>query len=339
MSWIFSHDWTIAFLVCLVAVAGIYGAVAGCNDGGNLYGGFTSGRTINAKVAIAIMLAIPFGPLLLGNHVARNLCTWMVAICAGHPISFLVIVGGAACVTLVSWKKRIPTSMTLALIGAMLGWSVASHAQAPGFNPHVFVNVMAASMLSILYGGGLAVLLYFISRRFLGPLPSATISRMSYVQYGAATVQAFAYGANDLSKVTALFMAIAIVSGLSVSAYNATLATVFAFGAFVLGFALGGERIAKSVNNATTNLRPMESMIQQLAAGGIVSAFAVLGLPVSSTQTMNGAMIGVAAGQRITSVRWKTVRELVISLAITLPLAFGIVWIAYFSMHAVGIIH
>ena len=102
--------------------AGLFGVVSGFNDGGNLMGSFTSGRVITPRVAAVLLLVALAGPVILGTAVARTVGSNVIDLRGQGPLGFAIITLSPLCVVLLSWRFGIPTSMTLALVGAMLGW-------------------------------------------------------------------------------------------------------------------------------------------------------------------------------------------------------------------------
>jgi inorganic phosphate transporter, PiT family len=112
--------------VGLLAVAGAFGLVAGFNDGGSLLASFTSGRVISPRSAVLLLLAVPLGPLIIGTAVAQTIGVSIVNLPSMGQGGFVGIVGVSMLVVLASWGLRVPTSMTLALVGAMIGWALGA---------------------------------------------------------------------------------------------------------------------------------------------------------------------------------------------------------------------
>jgi len=109
-----------------------------------------------------------------------------------------------------------------------------------------------------------------------------------------------------------------------------------AFASFACGAVIGGWRLARRVGFGIYRVRPVQAMAEQLAAGAMVAALAVGGAPVSSTQTINGALIGVGAAVRASAIRWGVVREMVASWFVTLPLALLLAGLLRYGLSASG---
>src|SRR5260370_1095989 len=297
--------------VAPLAAAGLFGLVSGFNDGGNLMASFTSGRLITPRVAAALLLFSVAGPLVIGTAVAQTVGTNVIDLRGQGELDYVLITLSSLSVVLLSWRIGIPTSMTLALVGAMLGW-VAAGGELGLIHWRGVARILLGMPISVLGGGLLALLLYAGVRRYLGGSSHASILGLARFQFATAAIQAFAYGANDMEKTVGL-----IAVGLSFP--NHGQAVVFwgptpiigAFVLFFLGAIFGGARVARRIGSGVLKVRPMQALAQQLASGGVVSVLAIAGAPVSMTQTIDGGLVGVRAAQRASSIRWGIVREIV----------------------------
>jgi inorganic phosphate transporter, PiT family len=295
--------------------------ISGFNDGGNLIGSFTSGRTISPRGAATILLACLAGPIVVGTAVADTIGRNMIDLKDQGELGFVVITLAPLIVIVLSWRVGIPSSMTLALVGAMLGWAATSSRHNP-IQWSGVARVLLGMPISVLGGGFLALLVYASIRRLLGRWSHASIIGLARWQLVTAPLQAFAYGSNDMEKTVGLlavgwsFMG----HGTSTASY-APLPIVGGFLLFYAGALVGGWRVARRVGFGVLNVRPMQALAQQLASGTVVSALALAGAPVSMTQTIDGGLVGVGAAARASSIRWGIVREMVGSWTLTLPVA------------------
>ena len=301
--------------------AGVFGLISGFNDGGNLMGSFTSGRVITPRVATLLMLPALAGPLILGTAVANTVGASVIDLRGQGSLGFALITLTPVAVVLLSWRLGIPTSMTLALVGSMLGWVLLSGERST-VNWSGVARVLLGMPISVLGGGLLALFVYWMIRRLLGTQPHAGVLRLARLQLLTASVQAFAYGANDMEKAVGL-----LAVGLAFSGFNQTLTIgglapiIGAFVLFYVGALVGGWRIASRIGYGVLKVRPMQALSQQLASGSVVATLALAGAPVSMTQTIDGGLVGVGAAQRASSIRWGIVREMLGSWVLTLPVA------------------
>ncbi len=310
--------------VAPLAAAGLFGLVAGFNDGGNLMASFTSGRIITPRMAALLLLISIAGPVLLGTAVAQTVGMNVIDLRSQGGLDFVLITLSSLAVVLLSWRFGVPTSMTLALVGAMLGW-VASSGKLDLVHWQGVARILLGIPISVLGGGLLALVLYSGVRRVLGRRSHASILGLAQLQFATAGIQAFAYGANDMQKSVGL-----IAVGMSFPnhgqpvVFSSPAPIIGAFILFFVGAVFGGWRVARRIGFGVLKVRPMQALAQQLSSGAVVSALAIAGAPVSMTQTIDGGLVGVGAALRASSIRWGIVREMVGSWLLTLPLAFAV---------------
>lgn len=320
-----------------LVAACLFGLISGFNDGGNLLASFTSGRVITPPVAAALLVVSLAGPLILGTAVARTIGTNVIDLRGQGELGFVLIILSALAVVLMSWRFGIPTSMTLALVGGMLGWVLA-----PGGHSVVkwagVARVLIGMPVSVLGGGLLALAVYWAIRRLFGTQAHAALLRVARLQLLTAAVQSFAYGANDMEKTVGLIaVAMAMANQHQEVAFSSALPIIGAFGFFYVGALVGGWRVASRIGFGVLKVRPVQALAQQVASGSVVAVLAAAGAPVSMTQTIDGGLVGVGAAQRASSVRWGIVRELLFSWLLTLPLAVAVAAALHFAVRLLGI--
>ena len=320
-----------------LVAASLFGLVSGFNDGGNLMGSFTSGRVISPRTAALLLLVSLTGPLVLGTAVAQTVGTNVIDLRAQGSLGYVLITVSPLCVVLVSLWFGIPTSMTLALVGAMLGWALIDGGSVIHWAG--VARVLIGMPISVLGGGLLAAIVYSALRRALGTRPHASLLRLARLQILTAALQAFAYGANDMEKTVGL-----LAVGISFSnqghavAFASAAPIIGAFVCFYVGAITGGSRVAGRVGLGVLKVRPTQALSQQLASGSIVATLAIAGAPVSMTQTIDGGLVGVGAALRASSVRWGIVREMLGSWLLTLPMALILAAALHLAARLMGIV-
>jgi PiT family inorganic phosphate transporter len=315
----------------------LFGLISGFNDGGNLLASFTSGRVITPPVAAVLLLVCLAGPVVLGTAVARTIGTNVIDLPGQGRLGYILIVLSPLSVVLASWRFGIPTSMTLALVGGMVGWVLASGGRSVVHWTGV-ARVLIGMPISVLGGLLLALAVYWAVRRFLGTQTHAALLQIARLQLLTAAVQAFAYGANDMEKSVGLIaVGISFVDQHHMVAFSSPLPIIGAFGFFYVGALVGGWRVASRIGFGVLKVRPVQALAQQLASGSVVAVLATAGAPVSMTQTIDGGLVGVGAAQRASSVRWGIVRELLFSWLLTLPLAVAVAAALHFAVRLLGI--
>jgi len=315
----------------------LFGLISGFNDGGNLLASFTSGRVITPPMAAVLLLVCLAGPLVLGTAVAKTIGTNVIDLRGQGELGYVLIVVSPLTVVLLSWRFGIPTSMTLALVGGMLGWVLASGGRSAVHWAGV-ARVLIGMPISVLGGGLLALAVYWAIRRFFGTQAHSALLQVARLQLLTAAVQAFAYGANDMEKSVGL-IAVGISFGNQHQqvAFSSPLPIIGAFAFFYVGALVGGWRVASRIGFGVLKVRPVQALAQQLASGTVVAVLAAAGAPVSMTQTIDGGLVGVGAAQRASSVRWGIVRELLFSWLLTLPLAVAVAAALHFAVRVFGV--
>ncbi len=320
----------------MLAVA-LFGVVSGFNDGGNLIGSFTSGTVISPRGATVVLLASLAGPILIGTAVAQTLALNVIDLRGQGELGFVLITLAPLAVVLFSWRLGIPSSMTLALVGAMLGWVLAA-AQHATIHWRGVARVLIGMPISVVAGGLLALIAYALVRRLLGRLSNSAVIGLARWQVVTASFQAFAYGSNDMEKTIGL---IAVAASFSIHAaptwFFGPAAAFSAFALFYAGALIGGWRVARRVGFGVLKVRPMQALAQQLASGTVVSALALAGAPVSMTQTIDGGLVGVGAASRASAIRWGIVREMVGSWLLTLPVSVIVAGVLHLAVRALGL--
>jgi PiT family inorganic phosphate transporter len=321
-----------------LVAASLFGLVSGFNDGGNLMGSFTSGRVISPRAAALLLLLSLAGPLVLGTAVAHTVGTNVIDLRAQGALGYVLITLSPLCVVLVSLWFGIPTSMTLALVGAMLGWALIDGGRSVIHWSGV-ARVIIGMPISVLGGGLLALLIYRGMRRFFGTRPHASLLRFARLQFFTAAVQAFAYGGNDMEKTVGLLaVGMSFPNQGHVVAFASAAPIIGAFVCFYVGAITGGSRVAGRVGLGVLKVRSTQALSQQLASGSVVACLAIAGAPVSMTQTIDGGLVGVGAALRASSVRWGIVREMLGSWLLTLPMALVVAAALHFAARLAGIV-
>ena len=320
--------------VALIPTACLYGLISGFNDGGNLLASFASGRVVTPRHGAALLLFALLGAAVLGPAVARTVGINVIDLLAQGRGAFILIVGVSVAVVLVSWRMSVPTSMTLSLVGAMLGWAIAGR--------HLSIHwsgagtVLVGMPLSVAGGALVAFGAYRTGVRILGGLPYGKVLSFARGQYATAALQSFAYGANDLGKTIGLVAVAGAMVGMPLS-FRGILPVGAAFGSFLLGTLLGGWSLAERIGFGVIRLRPVQAMSAQFGSSLVVTALAVAGAPVSTTQTIDGGLVGVGVGVRASAVRWGMVRLMVASWLVTLPLALGVAAALHLGLRLLGL--
>lgn len=308
----------------LLVVAVAFAFVNGVNDGGALLSVGLDVRTLRPLTSLLVLsVAVVVAPLVIGTAVATTLTSRLVAFDGpGGRLVLLVAVVAAVAVTWGLAGRGLPTSLTLAVVGAIAG---------SGFGSDLAVSWRTVALVLVLAAvaplAGLA--LARVVTRVAGAWPSSrTIDqRTQRWHVGAFGLQCFAYGANDGQKMLAV---LAVAAGTASSDGVPVIAWQLAVvgGAFLLGAVVGLPRVAPTLGGGVVAIHPHEAVISEFSAASVVLATGALGSPVSMTQAISGGLVGTGLSRGYARVRWGQVLRLGAAWVITLPAAFVVAAVA-----------
>lgn len=295
-------------LVLMVAVAFVF--ICGANDGGALLSlGIRHRGASGVLVLVVLALAVAVGPAVFGLGVAETFTSKLVE----GQLSFLVGTVVAIGLVLAFTWRGIPTSITLALLGAIAGAAVGLGGS-PDWARLGFVLALGAAAPFV--GMGLAFVLGRVVRR----LPINRIARWtSAVQLLAFVGQSLAYAANDGQKMFAVVATTAAVAGHPVALGGDVLVVLAIAGVFALGAAVSLRRVGRGATATLLRMRPGHVISAEVAASVAVFGTAGLGVPVSMTQATTGGLVGAALNDGPRSIRWQYAAPLAVAWAVTLP--------------------
>lgn len=284
--------------------------LAGFNDGGNLLATLLPARLRPVLLWLWLALIVSAGPFVLGTHVADTITRHIVLPATLAKVLLPALVASLL-VVLFSWWQRVPTSMSLALIGAMAGAGAA--AGLPVVWGGVF-RALVGFVLTVLLGGGLGLLTARAGMRILRRVRRVRRGvLLSLLLLLTAALEGVAYGGNDLEK------AIGLLHFQGIDWNSAILLSVLSF---ALGSVIGSWRIARTVGSQILRLRPPEALYTQIATGVSVVLAALTGIPVSTSQTVDASLLGVGTAENPRHVGWGVVRRMVAAWFLTPISAF-----------------
>src|SRR3954467_5844037 len=310
-------------LVGLIALALAFDFLNGLHDAANSIATVVSTRVLRPLTAVFWAAFFNFIALgVFGLHVAQTLGTGIIdpgAVDAGVIFGALV---GAIVWNITSWLLAFPTSSSHALIGGLLGAGVA-HA---GLSAVVWSGVIKTAfgiVLAPLCGFAMAVALVIaVSWLSVRSLPFAVDRRFRYLQLLSAALYSLGHGGNDAQKTMGV-IAILLYSGGHLSGgFNVPLWVILSCqAAMALGTLCGGWRIVRTMGSRITHLTPMQGWCAETGGAATLFTATWLGVPVSTTHTITGGIIGVGAVRRLSAVRWGVAGDIVIAWLVTMPAA------------------
>ena len=331
-------DATLAFplLIGLIGIALLFDFLNGLHDAANSIATIVSTRVLRPQYAVmwaAFFNFIAF--LFFGLHVAETLGKGIIDPAIVSPLVIFAALMGAIIWNVVTWIFGIPSSSSHALIGGLVGAGLAK----TGFDAVVWsglIKTASAIFLSPAIGFFLALILVLVvSWLFVRQTPFAVDRTFRVMQFISASLYSLGHGGNDAQKTMGIIAVLLYSQGyLGGEFYVPFWVVITCQSAMALGTLMGGWRIVHTMGSKITRLNPMQGFCAE--TGGAITLFAAtwLGIPVSTTHTITGAIIGVGAARRVSAVRWGLAGNIVIAWIVTLPSAAIISALFYLTFNA-----
>jgi PiT family inorganic phosphate transporter len=308
-------------LVALIVVALAFDFLNGLHDAANSIATIVSTRVLRPIYAVfwaAFFNFIAF--LVFGLHVAATIGTGLIA---PELVDGRVIFGalmGAISWNLITWWGGIPSSSSHALIGGLVGAGCAKAGLAAVVWPGL-LKTGAAIFLSPLTGFILALLLVLtVSWVFVRTLPLAVDNFFRSAQFVSASLYSLGHGGNDAQKTMGIIAVLLYSQGHLGAEFHVPFWVVITCqAAMALGTLMGGWRIVHTMGSKITRLTPVQGFCAE--TGGAITLFMAteLGIPVSTTHTITGSIVGVGAARKVSAVRWNIAGSILVAWIVTLP--------------------
>jgi PiT family inorganic phosphate transporter len=316
----------------VVAVALAFDFVNGFHDAANSIATVVSTRVLSPRFAVAWAAFFNFAAFLVfGTHVASTIANDVVdqqVISIGLIFAALV---GAIAWNLITFFLGLPTSSSHALIGGMAGAAVAK----AGFGVLVWEGLRTIAVFIVLAPlAGLAASFIIMMVVLWSVHRSKKVERVNRgfrsLQLVSAGAYSLGHGANDAQKTMGVILALLIATGEVGKSSDVPLWVVLAsHTAIALGTLTGGWRIVKTMGSKLTRLKPVGGVCAESAAAGMLFFTSAQGIPVSTTHTITGGIVGVGASQRLAAVRWGVAGRVVWAWVFTIPGAALVAALAY----------
>jgi len=319
-------------LVSIVAVALAFDFFNGFHDAANSIATVVSTRVLSPRLAVAWAAFFNFAAFLIfGTAVASTIAKDVVdQSVLTNAVIFAGLVG-AIVWDVITWYLGLPTSSSHALVGGMAGAAVASagwQALIASGLQKIAVFIVLSPIIGLLLGFTILVLVYWAFYRY------KKVHRLNRgfrrAQLVSAAAFSLGHGANDAQKTMGVILALLIANGVVAKTASVPLWVVLsAHTAIGLGTLFGGWRIVHTMGSRITKLNPVSGMSAELAAALTLFFTAHAGIPVSTTHTITGAIVGVGTTQRLGAVRWGIAGRVVWAWVLTIPGAFVVAWLVF----------
>lgn len=325
------------FLVFLIGLALLFDFLNGLHDAANSIATVVSTRVLRPEYAVAWAAFFNFiAFLFFGLHVATTVGKGIVA---PGLIDAYVVGGalmGAIVWNVVTWRWGIPSSSSHALVGGLVGAAIAKGGLGAVMWSSI-ATIAEFTVLSPLVGFLLSLLLVFLaSWAMCRTTPHAADRRFRWLQLASSAMFSLGHGGNDAQKAMGVIAVLLFSQGMLGPEFHVPFWVVISCQAAMgLGTLLGGWKIVKTMGSRITELKPMGGTCAE--TGGALALFGAtwLGIPVSTTHTITGCIMGVGAARRTSAVRWGVARRIAMAWVVTLP-ASGLMgalgyWMLYLS--------
>ncbi len=306
-------------LILVIILAVVFDFLNGVHDSSNIVATMIASRAFTPRAALALTATAEFsGPFLFGVTVATTIGD---EIAQANVLNLDVIVAclfGAIMWNLLTWFLGIPSSSSHALIGGMVG-AVVTGAGFGALKLHglqkVLIALIASPLIGFAVGFMITRLIYFLARN-----ATPDVNRFfKKGQFVTALGMAFSHGTNDAQKTMGIITLSLVIGGYLTEFRVPFWVIGISAGAIALGTALGGWRLIRTLGGKFFKIRPVHSFSTQLSSGIVILTASVFGLPVSTSQVVSSAIIGVGSSERFGKVRWSVAQEIVTAWFITIP--------------------
>ena len=308
-------------IIAVIALALLFDFLNGIHDSSNIVATIISSRALSPRVALGMTALADFlGPLIFGVAVATTIGDEIVTASAINEIVLLAALTGAIFWNLLTWYLGIPSSSSHTLIGGLIG-----------------AVVVGAGWQAIKISGLEKILIVLFTSPIIGFLVGYLILRMTILlswnaspringffrqsQVLTGMVLALSHGTNDAQKTMGV-ITLALVIGGYIPSFAVPLWVILAC-AFVIGLgaALGGWRLIRTLGGKFYKIRPVDGFASQLASSAVILGASLVGGPVSTTQVVSSAIMGVGTAERANKVRWGVAGEIFITWVLTIPVS------------------
>jgi PiT family inorganic phosphate transporter len=335
---------TFSLAVLIIAIALVFDYINGFHDAANSIATIVATRVLTPLQAVIWASFFNFvAAFLFGTAVASTVGKGFVNVNLVTPYVILAGLAGAIIWDLITWWLGLPTSSSHALIGGYAGAALAHVGLARGIThsfeglivgqwPKTLLFIFAAPMIGMLSAYSLMVAVYWL---FQHSSPSKMDFYFRKLQLLSAAAFSLSHGANDAQKTMGIITAVLVASGFQKNFQVHIWVILAAHAAIALGTLSGGWRIVHTMGGRLTRLKPRSGFCAETGAAGAVLLATHLGLPVSTTHAIAGAITGVGSIQRMKAVRWGIATNIVGAWVLTIPASAAIAWLTFSILHFV----
>ena len=328
-----STSFTVIVFIILVAL--VFDFLNGFHDAANSIATVVSTRVLSPQKAVLWAAFFNFiAAFVMGTAVAKTMGKGMIDLSVVNHEVILAGLLGAIAWNLFTWYYGLPVSSSHALIGGYAGAAIAKAGPAAilvsGWTK-TLIFIVLAPLTGLLVGFLLMVAVTWTFRRW-NPFRLDQVFRRA--QLVSAGLYSLGHGGNDAQKTMGIITGLLVYAGYLKTFEVPFWVVIMAHGAIALGTMFGGWRIVKTMGTKITKLQPMGGFCAETSGAITLFVATHLGIPVSTTHTITGAIIGVGATRRISAVKWGVAGTIVWAWILTIPLSAAVSALSYFAIRA-----
>lgn len=328
-------DASLTLIIITIVLALFFDFLNGFHDAANSIAAIVSTRVLKPHWAVlwaAFFNFIAF--LFFGVHVATTIGVGLIDPSVINTQLIFSALLGAICWNIFTWLYGLPSSSSHALIGGLLGASIAR----TGMEPLKWVGiskVLAFIVISPLLGMVMGMILMVLTARlFFYANPHKVEGWFRHAQFLSSAFISLGHGSNDAQKTMGIIAILLFSSGmLGNHFYVPTWVVILCNFIIALGTCFGGWRIVKTMGMKITKLKPVSGFCSDTASAFTLALATILGIPVSTTHTVTGAIIGVGSLNGFSAVRWGVAKNIVWAWILTIPASGAVAALVWVIMH------
>jgi PiT family inorganic phosphate transporter len=324
----------VSFAILIVVVALGFDFLNGFHDAANSIATVVSTRVLSPRIAVVWAAFFNFvAAFTFGTAVAQTMGHGMIRLEAVNLYVILAGLIGAIFWDLLTWYYGLPVSSSHALMGGYAGAAIAK----AGWDvillqgwTRTLAFIVLSPAIGVALGSALMFAVYWTFRHWA---PSRLDTYFRKLQLLSAAAYSFGHGTNDAQKTMGIIAGTLFTAGVLKKFYIPFYVVIMAYAAIALGTLAGGWRIVKTMGMKITRLRPVGGFCAETAAAISLLGTATLGIPVSTTHTIAGGIMGVGSVQRFSAVHWGVARSIVWAWVLTIPIAGAVSYLCFVAIH------
>jgi PiT family inorganic phosphate transporter len=315
-------SWNIFFIIITVFIALVFDYTNGLHDSANSVATIVSTRVLSPKQAVVWAAFFNFVAFLIfGTQVAKTIGKGLIDITVVDPVVVFGGLVGAITWNLLTWYLGLPSSSSHSLMGGYLGAAVAK----AGWRVviikgwiKILIFIVLAPVMGLVIGNLLLIATTWLVHKKPLNIINVWSKRMQLV---SAALYSLGHGGNDAQKTMGIISSLLFSGGIFKKFYVPLWVVLSAHAAIALGTLTGGWRIVKTMGQKIVKLRPIDGFCAETASATSIFLATHLGVPVSTTHVITGAISGVGAAKSVASVKWQVTIKIVWAWILTIPMA------------------